>query len=310
MNIDEAVKYCEKKLRWYFRDYDVLRKFVRRKIDEKIVLELDREDSEPEGDCEILERVEDLFREARARRLRGLERELFIMDGLKPFFACDEDLFAFVMDQTDRLVRNLYGRRKRLKRKANTSVRFLVDYDIFFYTQTYDDDKHTEESFKKCIDKCMSNRTDCARGGWRYIKNYERGDEGDRLHIHAVLFIPKSEHFAERLTEVREYSTKRRCMCSRMAYPEFDKKFGHSDFEYVTPDEFMRGKVINYLVKHAYKSEFEVVYSRHLPTEFIALVDLSELFFYVEKKGADCVFDSVNLLERYQSYRDRHDRRT
>lgn len=78
------------------------------------------------------------------------ERALKIMDGLFPYFDSVEQLKWYVDLGMERKYRNIVARRVRMVRKAN-----LADFN-YFCTFTYDDKKHTEETFKKKLKNKLS----------------------------------------------------------------------------------------------------------------------------------------------------------
>ena len=84
-----------------------------------------------------------------------------IVAGLRPQFESKEKTAEFVTPEMERILRNLIVRRTRLARKIN-----LGNWN-YFCTFTYDDKKHTEDSFKKSLRNCFKKM--CYRKGWVYI---------------------------------------------------------------------------------------------------------------------------------------------
>lgn len=99
-----------------------------------------------------------------------------------PLFKDEQQASEFVETQFERLNRNRIERYKRLKRKA-----YLQQWH-YFCTFTYSDEKHTEETFRKQLMNCLYHLA--SRKGWRYIGAWERGDKTERLHFHALMYIP------------------------------------------------------------------------------------------------------------------------
>ena len=94
------------------------------------------------------------------------QREKIAADML-PFFESIEESTSYVDAQFDRKKRNLICRRMRAFRRANLQP---LNY---FVTLTYDDQLHTEESFRKRLKETLSRFA--SRKGWRYMGVWERG---------------------------------------------------------------------------------------------------------------------------------------
>lgn len=117
-----------------------------------------------------------------------------------PLFENETEATKFVENQYERLNRNRIERYKRLKRKA-----YLQQWS-FFCTFTYSDEKHTEESFRKQLMNCLYHLA--SRKGWRYIGAWERGNKTERLHFHALLYVPPNAMVGE-LEEHNDLISKR-----------------------------------------------------------------------------------------------------
>lgn len=76
-------------------------------------------------------------------------------------------------------------RRIRMIRKA-----YLAGIN-YFCTFTYDDKKHTEESFRKGLQTCLRNL--CYRKQWKYMGVWERSPQMQRLHFHGLFAIPENK---------------------------------------------------------------------------------------------------------------------
>ena len=105
-----------------------------------------------------------------------------IVAELKPQFESEERAAEFVKAEMERIQRNLIVRRKRLVRKIN-----LGNWN-YFCTFTYDDQKHTEDSFKAKLRDCFKKM--CHRRNWIYIGVWERSPNSNRLHFHGLFNIP------------------------------------------------------------------------------------------------------------------------
>lgn len=201
---------------------------------------------------------EELYRES--LELKSRERRQVIIEGIKFLFKDIETAERYVDDNLERKQRNLIARRIRLTRKAN-----LQEFN-YFCTFTYDDKKHTEESFKKKLKKCLENYV--TRYGWRYIGVWERSPEKKRLHFHGILYIPDGTMPGE-LKSVNDYSfqTHKRQITIQNTF--FNDRFGRSDFESIDDVDRM-GEALAYLIKYIEKTGEKIVYSRGLPQFFIS----------------------------------------
>ena len=77
----------------------------------------------------------------------------------------------------------------------------------YFCTFTYDDKKHTEDSFRKGLQTFFRNL--CYRKGWKYMGVWERSPENKRLHFHGLFAIPENA-MVGMLFEKTDYSFKTR----------------------------------------------------------------------------------------------------
>ena len=134
----------------------------------------------------------------------------------------------------------------------------------YFVTFTCDPKKHTEESFRKKLRKCLSNLH--TRRGWKYMGVFEYGEANGAIHFHALIYVPEGEMIGE-LVKKREYSTKRGERRTRYGNTFFDEYFGMSDFQEVNPILLKRGGTSRYLVKYITKSGEKALYSRGTPAE-------------------------------------------
>jgi len=96
-------------------------------------------------------------------------RRQAVYAGMRAYFKSDEEARLFVELNFERKKKNLIARRIRMTRKAN-----LQDFN-FFVTFTFDDKKHTEDSFRKKMRNCLSLLS--SRKGWKYIGVWERSPE-------------------------------------------------------------------------------------------------------------------------------------
>ena len=146
-----------------------------------------------------------------------------------------------------------------MSRKAN-----LQEFN-YFVTFTYDDPKHTEASFRKKLQNCLS--LFCSRKEWRYIGVWERSPKTERLHFHGIFHIPDGS-MPGTLLAYNDYNfnTRQRQMIWQNTY--FLEKFGRCDFE-VLDGIHRKGEAWAYIVKYIEKSGEKIVYSRALPMYFM-----------------------------------------
>jgi hypothetical protein len=145
----------------------------------------------------------------------------------------------------------------RLARKIN-----LGEWD-YFCTFTYDDKKHTEESFKRKLADTFKKLRQ--RYEWEYLGVWERSPENNRLHFHGLFYVPKMKG---ELVERRDYSTKNHRMQTTLQNTYFTKRFGRNDFDPINPKTLNQASA--YLMKYISKSGERIVYSKGTATYFIS----------------------------------------
>ena len=168
----------------------------------------------------------------------------------------------FVKTYMDKKIRNFIERRKRLVRKIN-----LGQWN-YFCTFTYDDKKHSEESFMKKLKNCLKKLS--YRKGWVYIGVWERSPEKKRLHFHGIFYIPDNAMVGE-LKEVNDYSFSSHTRQVTLQNTYFNERFGRSDFKPIdrrVPQ--ILSNATQYLMKYLEKSGERIVYSKNTPTYFIS----------------------------------------
>ena len=180
-----------------------------------------------------------------------------IIAEIAPHFESEETASAFVAENMERKYRNLIARRTRLVRKIN-----LGEWN-YFCTFTYDDKKHTEDSFKRKLRDCFKKL--CHRKGWAYIGVWERSPGKERLHFHGLFNIPENAMVGD-LTEHRDYSTKARKMQTTMQNSYFNERFGRSDFKPIDRNDL--GEATAYLMKYIEKSGERIAYSKNTYSYF------------------------------------------
>ena len=201
---------------------------------------------------------ESMYFEAKRRGLKEEEMADYIQAGLEKLYPADPALRKYILEKIDKQQRNMWKRLKRMKRKIT------MNRWTYFVTFTCDPKKHTEESFRKKLRKCLSNLH--TRRGWKYLGVFEYGGWNGAIHFHALIYVPEGEMVGEILMK-REHSKKRGKRYTRYGNTYFDEYFGMSDFQEVNPILLKRGGTSRYLGKYITKSGEKAVYSRGLPGE-------------------------------------------
>ena len=219
------------------------------------------------------------------------ELRKFILTSLEDCFPAFPDLEKYVNENIDRMNRNAWQREKRFRRKA-----YLNRWN-YFVTFTYNGKKHTEETFRKKLRKCLSNLH--TRRGWNFMGVWERGEETDRLHFHCILYVPAGE-MVGKITQKKEYSKRLGKVKETFSNDFFERKFGRNDFEELNIMEMKNGSAVAYILKYLRKTGERIVYSRGIPTEiskvlpdhvFAAEIEDDYVVKYV-------IFDNVIKWER------------
>ena len=148
-------------------------------------------------------------------------------------------------------------RRKRFVRKV-----YLQEWS-YFCTFTYDNKKHDEDSFKTKLSNTLKHLS--SRKGWKYAGVWERSPKNNRLHFHALIYIPNNDL---EFIEVRDFSTKSHKMQTTYQSKYFLERFGRNDFAPINP--FTLSQSMAYIMKYLGKTEEKIVYSKGLPTYFIS----------------------------------------
>ena len=193
--------------------------------------------------------------------LKKSERKKKIIEKMKIYFKNEEMCISFVEKNFERKERNLICRRIRMCRKAN-----LANFN-YFCTFTYDNNKHTEVTFKKKLRTCFRHL--CERRNWKYMGIWERAPKTNRLHFHGLFSIPKNGIPGE-IVEVRDYSTQFHKMQTTFQSSYFNERFGRSDFKEIDENERRLGNALAYLMKYIEKTGEKIVYSKGLPQYFIS----------------------------------------
>ena len=210
-----------------------------------------------EEEIEKKRAFEKAYKGTKARRKSEKAKE--IAEETAEQFTSEEEATEFVIANMERKKRNMIVRRTRLARKIN-----LGTWN-YFCTFTYDDKKHTEETFKTKLRDCFKKL--CYRRGWVYVGVWERAPKTDRLHFHGLFHIPE-DGMVGKLTEQRDYSTKAHKMQTTMQNSYFAERFGRCDFSPI--DRTTLGEATAYLMKYIEKSGERIVYSKGTYAYFIS----------------------------------------
>ncbi len=134
----------------------------------------------------------------------------------------------------------------------------------YLYTQTYDDKLMTEDEFKKKAKKELNNLH--TRYGWKYIAVFERGEENNRLHLHAVLYC--SNGMPGKLVEVWRWSEKEKRMRITLENTFLKSRFGNNEFDRLTSSASVKSS-FDYVFKYVTKDKSPLIYSRGLPSHTV-----------------------------------------
>lgn len=208
-----------------------------------------------------------LHLQALKNNLQKQELKAFILAGLREKYPEKHGLEGYVEKKLFGVYKNLCSRKKRFRRKA-----YLNPWN-YFVTFTYDDKKETEESFKKRLRKCLSNLH--SRRGWLYMGVFERGAKSNRLHMHALVYVPEGQMNGV-IYEKWKYSEKQHRMVRTHPNSFFDK-YGENDFELLCKDMSDKGRSVNYILKYLEKSDERIVYSRGIPTELTTYIHENDI---------------------------------
>ena len=190
---------------------------------------------------------------ARYQDDRPKDRKEKIAADMLPFFDSKEESAGYVDAHFDRKKRNLICRRIRAFRRASLQP---LNY---FVTLTYDDQLHTEDSFRQRLKETLSRFA--FRKGWRYMGVWERGGKTERLHFHGLFYIPEGT-MPGTMEEVTDFDTRSKRMRTTLQSTYFNEHYGRSDFEKLNPHTLRIN--LQYLLKYIEKSGEKIMYSRQM----------------------------------------------
>lgn len=226
-----------------------------------------------------------LYGEAVKAGFNDAELHKYIKDGILEYYPEYPNVDTYVSEGIERQKHNFWQRVKRFRRKA------MLHPWNYFVTFTYDDKRETAKSFRQKLGKCLSNLA--VRRGWRYMGVFETAPLTGRLHFHGLLFVPEGQMVGY-ITEKSDYSTKQHKMQITHSNSFFAARFGRNDFKSISESELRYGSVMQYLLKYLEKSGEKILYSRGLPSDFVAELPetaiAAEMFDFVTKY---ILFDDV-----------------
>lgn len=135
--------------------------------------------------------------------MRREKRREFIASKLHPYFPTEESLYRYIDRKMDTRYRSDIARRIRCLRRA------ALHELSYFCTFTYDDKKMDEQTFERRLLNTL--RHFASRKGWKYMGTWERGGDTNRLHFHAIMYIPNDKMSGE-IVQKRDYDVKKRRM--------------------------------------------------------------------------------------------------
>ena len=200
-----------------------------------------RQRKKPEK-SEELQQFEQRFEKVKGKRKN---RKAKLLQEFTPMFKDEDEATQFVEQHFERLSRNRWERYKRMIRRGYTN-RWN-----FFCTYTFDSRKHTEDTFRSSLMNTLYHLS--SRRDWKYMGAWERGELGERLHFHALTYIPEGQMPGE-LEEREDYSTKRHRREKSIQNSFFNERFGRSDFSAVN-NAYEVADSIKYMLKYISKND-------------------------------------------------------
>ena len=200
--------------------------------------------------------------------MRWAKRRKFIASKLNPYFENEDELYYFIDSKLQARRRAEIIRRIRCYRRAS-----LHDFN-YFVTFTYDSKKVTEAEFQKKLLNTL--RHFASRKGWKYMGTWERGSDTDRLHFHALMYIPEDKLSGEIVTR-REYDVKKKRMVEFLTNTFFEDRFGRNMFQVIDGVSFSMNTAIEYVIKYLEKDGGRIICSRGLKTFLLTDIDNEDI---------------------------------
>jgi hypothetical protein len=219
------------------------------------------------------------------------KRKEFIAGKLRPYFDDDEALYGYIDYKMKCRFRAEVSKRIRCSRRAK-----LHGFN-WFCTFTYDSKKLSEEEFKKKLLNTLrhfANRKD-----WKYMGTWERGGDTDRLHFHAVMYIPRDK-MSGNVEKKREYDVKQKKMVEYTENSFFKDRFGRNTFDEIDGNELTISKALDYILKYIEKDGGRIICSKGLHT-FIETDIKSEDIITNLREGD---YSKFILFDNFKVYKD------
>lgn len=190
-----------------------------------------------------------------SQSLSRKDRKKYIAEKLQSEFETAEQAKEYTAQNLERKRNNAAKRYTRLWRKIYTQGVWN-----YFATFTFDDKKHTAESFKKTLRNTLKHLV--SRKEWKYIGVWEHGKDTERLHFHGIFYIPENAMIGT-LEQVTDYNTRKHRKQTTFQNTHFLKQFGRNDFKEICKYEVKT--TVRYLLKYIEKSGEQLVYGGDLP---------------------------------------------
>ncbi len=243
---------------------------------EEVIKEVEEHKNKPVQELEKVSSVKrtttrkQIFEELYTKYL-GYSRKIrikAIYDDMLPLFKTADACKSYVESNADRKRKNLIRRRMRFVRKA------LNQEFNYFVTLTYDDKKHTEDSFKKAVKTQLQHFV--TRKSWRYMGVWERGKKTNRLHFHGLFYIPEGTLSGE-FVVTKDYNFKKHTIRTVQQSSFFLDRFGRNEMEELDGGPLF-GHALAYILKYLEKTGERITCSKGL-----------FMYFYSDIQGEDVI---------------------
>lgn len=163
--------------------------------------------------------------------------------------------YKFVKKFVDRKAANDLNRKLRFKRKAYNN-----EWN-YFCTFTYNDALCTEEEFIKKLKNKLQNLH--SKKGWLYMGTFERGSRTNRLHFHAIVYVPDGS-MPGKIRKDKSWDNRNHKIVDVFCNEDFEKKIGYNDFKSISKHDISFDDAVSYVIKYITKTNDKIVYSRGL----------------------------------------------
>jgi len=205
------------------------------------------------------EEIEQAYRECILSGMSGVRKNIVpaVLKKMDYKISKEDAEFACI-----RLKKNAVNRLKTYRDKVNLNLELFN----FFVTVTYSPHKFSSEvDFRYTLRRLWNNLAE--NWGWKVVGIFEKGDQGERLHFHAFVFIPKDGLRGEFVPQ-KFYSTKRRKWEYRCTNTYFTERFGINEFAPLSQALAKADCPVHYIAKYMEKSGERFFYSRGLKGNF------------------------------------------